>query len=427
MDRSNLYLQSIGSNGSGPQRLAKLLNKAPEFCQIIVNSSGLCILLSSVIQQAQKFFMESSDPTDTRNENRTRMDLRRAAKENRTRMDLSSSCNCPIAYLSRRHLKLAGNQLQYFHVYMLMGFQFAGRAVYSAVWVAAVSLFMELLGFSTQKWLTAGGLGTVLLTLAGREHVGWWSPTIVRGEDREAVHIPNHKFTVNVKVKGKHMIGKGATIDKSFKGLLDYTNCSYVQIDSMFSRGAVTNRPLLLVEPSYKVNGADKSKSQARSARASGEEESKATVKSTSDNKTSDAKADSQFGQTPKVETKEDPKIAAKIPSDLKLNNSTKPVSRTDTKSLEETSSNTNNSSGPTHNTSTKKQPQKVLGVALEGSKRTLPIEEEAVPPSNPEDVKELAALRSGNGPGVAEKDKNDTKKPNIPTSPGNDQLDQQD
>jgi hypothetical protein len=50
-----------------------------------------------------------------------------------------------------------------------MGFQFAGKAVYSAVWVAAFSLFMELLGFSTQKWVTAGGFGTVLLTLAGRE------------------------------------------------------------------------------------------------------------------------------------------------------------------------------------------------------------------------------------------------------------------
>lgn len=50
-----------------------------------------------------------------------------------------------------------------------MGFQFAGTAVHSAVWIAAVSLFMELLGFSTQKFLTAGGLGTVLLTLAGRE------------------------------------------------------------------------------------------------------------------------------------------------------------------------------------------------------------------------------------------------------------------
>ena len=50
-----------------------------------------------------------------------------------------------------------------------MGFQFAGKAIYTAVWVASVSLFMELLGFSTQKWLTAGGIGTVLLTLAGRE------------------------------------------------------------------------------------------------------------------------------------------------------------------------------------------------------------------------------------------------------------------
>ncbi|XP_020584273.1 LOW QUALITY PROTEIN: mechanosensitive ion channel protein 3, chloroplastic-like [Phalaenopsis equestris] len=116
-----------------------------------------------------------------------------------------------------------------------MGFQFAWRAVYTAVWIAAFSLFMELLGFSTQKWLTAGGLGTVLLTLAGREiftnflssvmihatrpfiindwiqtkiqgyevsgtveHVGWWSPTVIRGDDREAVHIPSHKFTVTV-------------------------------------------------------------------------------------------------------------------------------------------------------------------------------------------------------------------------------------
>ncbi|KAI5072136.1 hypothetical protein GOP47_0012242 [Adiantum capillus-veneris] len=116
-----------------------------------------------------------------------------------------------------------------------LGAQFVSNAVYTAVWVAAVCLFMELLGFSTQKWLTAGGLGTVLLTLAGREiftnflssimihatrpfvlnewiqtkidgyevsgtveHVGWWSPTIVRGDDREAVHIPNHKFTVSV-------------------------------------------------------------------------------------------------------------------------------------------------------------------------------------------------------------------------------------
>ncbi|KAK2445472.1 mechanosensitive ion channel protein 2, chloroplastic [Trifolium repens] len=116
-----------------------------------------------------------------------------------------------------------------------MSIDLIGKAVYTAIWVAAVSLFMELLGLSTQKWLTAGGLGTVLLSLAGREiftnflssmmihatrpfvvneriktkikgyevsgrveHVGWWSPTIVRGADCEAVHIPNHKLSVNV-------------------------------------------------------------------------------------------------------------------------------------------------------------------------------------------------------------------------------------
>jgi hypothetical protein len=50
-----------------------------------------------------------------------------------------------------------------------VGIQFIGNSIYASVWVAAVCLFMELLGFSTQKWITAGGFGTVLLTLAGRE------------------------------------------------------------------------------------------------------------------------------------------------------------------------------------------------------------------------------------------------------------------
>jgi len=50
-----------------------------------------------------------------------------------------------------------------------MSIDFTGKAVYTAIWVAAVSLFMELLGLSTQRWLTAGGLGTVFISLAGRE------------------------------------------------------------------------------------------------------------------------------------------------------------------------------------------------------------------------------------------------------------------
>ncbi|GJN12761.1 hypothetical protein PR202_ga31068 [Eleusine coracana subsp. coracana] len=50
-----------------------------------------------------------------------------------------------------------------------MGYDFTTKALYTGIWIAAFSLFMELLGFNTQKWITAGGFGTVLLTLAGRE------------------------------------------------------------------------------------------------------------------------------------------------------------------------------------------------------------------------------------------------------------------
>ncbi|PIN09746.1 hypothetical protein CDL12_17672 [Handroanthus impetiginosus] len=538
--------------------------------------------LSSVIQQAQKFFMETNDPADTRN----------------------------------------------------MGFHLAGKVVYSAVWVAAVSLFMELLGFSTQRWLTAGGLGTVLLTLAGREiftnflssamihatrpfvvnewiqtkiegyevsgtveHVGWWSPTIVRGEDREAVHIPNHKFTVNVvrnltqkthwRIKthlaishldvGKinnivadmrKVLAKNPQVEQQKlhrrvfldnlnsenQALMILVSCfvktshfeEYLCVkeailldllrvirhhrarlatpirtvqkiftdadldsipfsDSLYNRGAVSNRPLLLIEPSNKINGEDKAKTQARSARGNGEEESKASAKLTPDNKvdgkaetslsstdsksratastdhkmkemqTSDAKADSEVGQISKVETKEDPKVAVRSSSDPMLKNSRKPASKTDVKSVQETSLNTTNSLGAAHNTSNK-HPQKVgqestsvstpesggkrsdsvpstshvkqdsrqpttqtsvtkpsleenivLGVALEGSKRTLPIEEDITAPSNPEEAKELASLRTGNAPAVAEKEKNDIKRSDNPASPSNDEVDQQD
>ncbi|KAF0922142.1 hypothetical protein E2562_027761 [Oryza meyeriana var. granulata] len=144
---------------------------------------AIAYILTSLIQQLQKFLVDIRNPNDSRN----------------------------------------------------MGFDFTVKAVYTGIWIAAISLFMELLGFNTQKWITAGGFGTVLLTLAGREiftnflssvminatrpfvvnewintkidgvevsgiveHVGWWSPTIIRGDDREAIYIPNHKFTVSI-------------------------------------------------------------------------------------------------------------------------------------------------------------------------------------------------------------------------------------
>ncbi|KAF5738031.1 mechanosensitive ion channel protein 2 chloroplastic [Tripterygium wilfordii] len=352
---------------------------------------------SSVIQQAQKFLMETSDSSDPRN----------------------------------------------------MGFQFAGKAVYSAVWVAAVSLFMELLGFSTQKWLTAGGLGTVLLTLAGREiftnflssamihatrpfivnewiqtkiegyevsgtveHVGWWSPTIVRGEDREAVHIPNHKFTVNVvrnlsqkthwrikthlaishldvnKINNivhdmRKVLAKNPQVEQQRlhrrvfldninpenQALLILVSCfvktshfeEYLCVkeaimldllrvishhrarlatpirtvqkiygdadldnipfgDSTFRHGgAGSNRPLLLIEPSYRINGEDKTKSQARAARTTGEQDGKATVRPVPD-----TKADPKVGAIPKSEsgskeTSSEGKTAARPVPDTKV------------------------------------------------------------------------------------------------------------
>ncbi|KAL6582950.1 hypothetical protein OROMI_005028 [Orobanche minor] len=504
--------------------------------------------LSSLIQQAQKLFMETNSPTDTRN----------------------------------------------------MGFQFAGKAVYTAVWVAAVSLFMELLGFSTQKWLTAGGLGTVLLTLAGREiftnflssamihatrpfvvnewiqtkiegydvsgtveHVGWWSPTIVRGEDREAVHIPNHKFTMNVvrnlsqkshwrikthlgishldvsKINSivadmRKVLAKNPQVEQQKlhrrvfldninpenQALMILVSCfvktshfeEYLCVkeailldllrvirhhharlatpirtvqkiftdadldnipfsDSIFNRGTTSNRPLLLIEPSYKINGEDRTKSQTRSTRANGEEDGKINAKSTPDNsksettpssdsksgptvstdiktkevQTSDAKPEYEVGQMPKNGAKEDPKIAAKSPFGSRLNSSTKPVPNTDNrKTSQDTNSGNRKSENLSSTSSLPKQDARqqavtqtppmtkpsleeniVLGVALEGSKRTLPIEEETLPPSNLEDVKEFAKMRSGNGPSVADKDKNDVKKSSL-GSLGNNQVDQQ-
>lgn len=529
--------------------------------------------LSSVIQQAQKFFMETSDTNDTRN----------------------------------------------------MGFQFAGRAVYTAVWVAAASLFMELLGFSTQKWLTAGGLGTVLLTLAGREiftnflssimihatrpfvlnewiqtkiegyevsgtveHVGWWSPTIIRGEDREAVHIPNHKFTVNVvrnltqkthwrikthlaishldvskinnivadmrKVLAKnpqveqqrlhrrvflenvnpenqalliliscfvktshfeeylcvkeailldllrvirHHRARLATPIRTVQKIYSDADLENIPYDSAFNRGASSTRPLLLIEPSYKINGEDRTK--ARPIRVNGEEDSKekATMKPAPDSKVetksgpasdpkvketvpanshgkdlsiSDFKLDPKVDKVALAETKDDLKTPSDPnPSKMTVKTTSKPISKADSKSakaatidskyLSESSSSNkqvkrntvdNSAASPSSDvrertggvSSTSKREDErlaaatqpsvsskpaleeniVLGVALEGSKRTLPIEEEMSPPSNPTESKELATSRSSNASTIAEKDKQDGQHSNHPNSAAPDQ-----
>jgi hypothetical protein len=58
-----------------------------------------------------------------------------------------------------------------------------------------------------------------------------------------------------------------------------------------------------------------------------------------------------------------------------------------------------------------------VLGVALEGSKRTLPIDEGMVTPPSHAEGKEMAASRNGNGSPTSEKNKKDGHVPTGPSS----------
>ncbi|MQM05297.1 hypothetical protein Taro_038107 [Colocasia esculenta] len=524
--------------------------------------------LSSFIQQAQRYFMEKNDPNDTRN----------------------------------------------------MGFQFAGKAVYTAVWVAAVSLFMELLGFSTQKWLTAGGLGTVLLTLAGREiftnflssvmihatrpfilnewiqtriegydvsgtveHVGWWSPTIIRGEDREAVHIPNHKFTVsivrnlsqkthwrikthlaishldvnkinNIVADMRKVLAKNPqveqrklhrrvfldNIDPENQALLILISCfvktshfeEYLCVkeailldllrvishhrarlatpirtvqkfyrdsdvenipfaETIFSpAGAANNQPLILIEPSPRINGEDKAK--ARPAPRNNEEQ--AVKAATSDTKgaisssegpphansekqqekkvnSGGAHADSKAlpqespeekqqqkkdvpGDTRAKSSKIDPASHPSNPSTKEMVDSLDPVAP----SSKETSSGSENppvglaesKSEQADGANAAALPSKpdserpqvppapaarptmeenlVLGVALDGAKRTLPIEEGMGTTPSPVDPKGLASLRSASGspPSTSSKEKKDGQIPAPGAGTAIDQRDQE-
>ncbi|XP_024976873.1 mechanosensitive ion channel protein 2, chloroplastic-like isoform X1 [Cynara cardunculus var. scolymus] len=452
---------------SAPSQAVKqrLLN----FVRSLSTVLAFAYCLSSLIQQTQKFFAEKKDPGDART----------------------------------------------------MGYEFAGKAVYSAVWVASVSLFMELLGFSTQKWVTAGGLGTVLLTLAGREiftnflssvmihatrpfvlnewiqtkiegyevsgtveHVGWWSPTIIRGDDREAVHIPNHKFTVNVvrnlsqkthwrikthlaishldvnKINNivadmRKVLAKNPqveqqklhrrvfldNVDPENQALLIMVSCFVktshfeeylgvkeailldllrvishhrarlatpirtvqriyrdadiddVPLSDIFTRNrAAANRPFLLIEPSYKINGDDKTNPSSRPV--SNPEEKDAKVITTSD---------------PTL----DP--SPKPTSELKTSNvgPTTSVRNNSAANPDGETSSSSSSPSPSSSSNTKQEGEKpvtprssalddniVLGVALEGSKRMLPIEDEMGPTSSPtpSEAKEMASCLNGSG-----------------------------
>ncbi|KAG5541887.1 hypothetical protein RHGRI_021651 [Rhododendron griersonianum] len=446
--------------------------------------------------------------------------------------------------------------------------QFAGKAISTAVWVGAFSLFMELLGISTQKLLTAGGLGTVLLTLAGGEiftnflssviihttrpfiatdwiqttiqgyevsgtvesggncglclvqvvfshsyltlfqHVGWWTPTIIRGDDREAIHIPNKQFTTNVvrnlsqrthwriktylaishldahkihdivadmrKVLAKnpqvehqnqqkyprrvflesvnpenpalmilvscfvktshfeeylgvqeailldcltvisHHRTRFATpmrcVQKIYEAVVDDLPFASTMYTGSRARG---NRPLLLMEP-YTSNSNDKPKASTRSFRA---KEQDPKVEATS-------RPDSNASSNPRVSA------ASKSDRQTPYAASVGPVQDSEEEKVNKSANSRESGSEKTEIPSTvshaKQEGERtvaspsvsrapaleeniVLGVALEGSRRTLPIEEEMTPSlvTNVES-KELAASRNGNGSTSVGVDKKD-------------------
>ncbi|XP_020212306.1 mechanosensitive ion channel protein 3, chloroplastic isoform X1 [Cajanus cajan] len=506
----------------------RLLNFVRSLSTVI--SFAYC--LSSLIQQAQKFFLEANDSSGARN----------------------------------------------------MGLDFAGKAVYTAVWVAAVSLFMELLGFSTQRWLTAGGLGTVLLTLAGREiftnflssimihatrpfivnewiqtkiegyevsgtveHVGWWSPTIVRGDDREAVHIPNHKFTVNVvrnlsqkshwRIKNyiaishldvnkinnivadmRKVLSKNPQVEQQRlhrrvflesvnpenQALMILISCfvktshfeEYLCVkeailldllrvvshhrarlatpirtvqkiygeadsenipfgDTVFTQSRAANRPFLLIEPPYKVNGEDKAKPSTRSTRPNEEKDSKIETmaydikgdenfaatstsspdanskdkfKSNSEPQIQNTSSDSSAAKTiqPKKENAGDAGKGNTVPASKSLAQSavpeTSPVTTPETISATSSQSKQDEEKSSVSSSSVRPSLEEniLLGVALEGSKRTLPIEDEMTPSPMPAESQEFAVQRNGSGP-PASKDKKDNQMSSFPTGKQND------
>ncbi|CAN1332038.1 Mechanosensitive ion channel protein 2, chloroplastic, partial [Linum perenne] len=397
-----------------------------------------------------------------------------------------------------------------------IGVSFAGKAIYTAVWVAAISLFMELLGFSTQRWLTAGGLGTVLLTLAGREiftnflssimihatrpfvvnewiqtkiegyevsgtveHVGWWSPTIIRGDDREAVHIPNHKFTVsvvrnltqkthwrikthfsishldvnkinNIVADMRKVLSKNPQVEQQRlhrrvfleninaenQALMILVSCfvktsrfeEYLCVkeailldllrvirhhgarlatpirtvqkiysdpdldnipfaDTIFTRSeAAADRPLLLIEPSYKINGEEKVKASGRGVRTSEEKDVEEAPSTSTTTVEAVDPALNKVGSSPTpLPSNPNTTKASPVPSaDAQLRN---PVEKKEKNSRTATlngkpldSPVTGSDEQPSSSTQKARHSLEeniVLGVALEGSKRMLPIEDE--------------------------------------------------
>lgn len=174
----------------------------------------------------------------------------------------------------------------------------------------------------------------------------------------------------------------------------DLDNIPYA--DSTFNgAGTVSNRPLLVIESPNKINADDKTKT--RSARATVDQDNKTPARTKLDTKTDD-----KVVPDTKVKGNQDSEVDTKvIPSNSDVNGNSKTAVTP--------KSDPDKAIGLPTNMPTKQGERKpatsrpvleeniVLGVALEGSKRTLPIDE-GIDTLTTQEAKEMATCQGGNG-----------------------------
>lgn len=227
-----------------------------------------------------------------------------------------------------------------------------------------------------------------------------------------------------------------------------YSDADLDNIPYTDSAGTVTNRPLLVIESPYKNNADDKMKS--RSARATVDQDNKTTVRNKLDIKTDDKVGPTGAPDIKVRGTQDDSEVNAKVIAfNSDVNGNSKPdhevgenktlksnlnkenvevpemssISNSKGQTIKNikpnidsdnlvfsSTTNTDKANGLPTNMPTKQQGERksapsrpvleenlVLGVALEGSKRTLPIDE-GNDTVTTQDAKEMAAFQGGNG-----------------------------
>lgn len=206
----------------------------------------------------------------------------------------------------------------------------------------------------------------------------------------------------------------------------------------------------MLIEPPSRINGDDKTK--ARSTRINEEQDAKVAAVSSDSNATGPMSNNSvQNGSDNKQSKKSSGDARSKSGKAGNISTTASTSAQPPKPQVEGMNSNALNSKDTTLGAPSEKSPAPsvesggekvavpspaarpaleeniVLGVALEGSKRTLPIDDEISSSQTHMEVKETAARRGGNVSLSARKDRKDNRTSSVPgSSAGGDQRDQE-